>query len=133
MRPGRRATAAALAALLAWSGSAQAADEPLGSDKALHFTVSGAIASGGYVLGALAHQPTAARLTLAVGLGVTAGVAKELWDTAGHGTPSALDLAWDLGGVVVGTLICWGVERLIQTLWPVTAESAAPRQFAAAR
>ncbi len=67
-----------------------------------HFSASIALAGGGYALGALADQrpPPAAR----AGRRGRARrwAAKEVYDAAGHGTPSVRDVVWDALGTSAG-------------------------------
>ena len=103
-------------AVLLVAGSARAEDSPLGADKALHFSACAGIAAAGYAGSWLIAQPVEARLGTAVGLALFAGVAKELLDIRGFGTPSTLDLAWDLAGAVVGASLAWLTDWLV-TRW----------------
>lgn len=96
--------------------SAQSADDWFGADKALHFTASAVIAGGGYALGAALFDDTWPRVTLGVGVGLAAGVGKELVDLAGYGDPSWRDLTWDALGVGVGALAAWGVDMAVRAL-----------------
>lgn len=90
-------------ALLRPAGAAE--DSWTGTDKALHFGISTALAAGSYGLGvALWPEPDerwkAALLSTGVTLG--AGGAKELADLAGLGNPSWKDFTWDVIGLAVG-------------------------------
>jgi uncharacterized protein YfiM (DUF2279 family) len=42
-----------------------------------------------------------------------AGIAKEMYDRAGHGTPSLRDLSWDAIGVATGLVASWLLERAL--------------------
>lgn len=77
-------------------------DPWFGDDKARHFCASLALAGGGYALGALATDDLGGRIALAAALALGAGLAKEAYDAAGHGTPSFRDLAWDALGTSAG-------------------------------
>lgn len=99
--------------------TAQDADPWLGADKALHFTLSAAIAGGGYALGAVWFDDAAPRAAFGAGLALSAGVGKELLDLAGLGDPSWRDLTWDVVGTGVGVLAAWGIDRLIHALRPL--------------
>lgn len=101
---------------------AQSADDWWGRDKALHFTASAAIAGGGYALGVAVFDAPYARVLLGAGLGVAAGVGKELLDLAGYGDPSWRDLAWDAIGVSVGTLAAWGIDMVVRAQRPTTTQ-----------
>ncbi|HVE85241.1 MAG TPA: hypothetical protein VND93_20455 [Myxococcales bacterium] len=103
------------------AGSARAQAPPpdpdpwLGPDKALHFAVSAGIAGGGYGLAGL-WQPSSELQRLVAGgsAALAVGVAKELLDlTAGLGTPSWKDLAWDVAGTAVGLVVAWAVDRFV--------------------
>ncbi|WP_433929138.1 hypothetical protein AB3662_36545 [Sorangium cellulosum] len=90
-----------------WLGSAaqpltRGADPWFGDDKARHFGASMALAGGGYALGALATDDLHGRIALGAALALGAGLAKEAYDAAGHGTPSFRDLVWDALGTTAG-------------------------------
>ncbi|MFO0604220.1 MAG: hypothetical protein U0324_13645 [Polyangiales bacterium] len=112
-RAGPAACGLALA-LAAGAARAQSGDAWFGADKALHFTASALIAGGGYALGAGCFEATAPRVLLGAGLGLAAGVGKELVDLAGYGDPSWRDLAWDALGVGVGVTAAWLVDRALR-------------------
>ncbi|WP_437809638.1 hypothetical protein [Sorangium sp. So ce1078] len=83
-------------------------DPWFGDDKARHFCASIALAGGGYALGALATDDTHGRLALGAAVALGAGLAKEAFDAAGHGTPSFRDLVWDALGTSAGlALSAW--------------------------
>jgi putative lipoprotein len=84
-------------------------DAWLGPDKALHFGVSTAIASGSYAGSALLLDPAWQRALAAAGLTLSVGAGKELYDAGGHGDPSWRDFTWDVLGCAVGV----GVALLI--------------------
>ncbi|MBL8951473.1 MAG: hypothetical protein JNK82_11885 [Myxococcaceae bacterium] len=107
--------AVVLVALCAAS-PALAEDQPLGSDKALHFTACTGIAAAAYAGSWLMGQPVEARLATGMGLALIAGVVKELYDVRGNGTPSMYDVAWDLAGAVTGTALAWLGDWLV-TRW----------------
>jgi putative lipoprotein len=77
-------------------------DPWFGPDKAIHFCASATLAGGGYALGALATDDIAGRLSMGAAMALGAGLAKEVFDATGHGTPSWRDLAWDALGAAVG-------------------------------
>ncbi|WP_437672716.1 hypothetical protein [Sorangium sp. So ce131] len=83
-------------------GPTRAPDPWLGRDKALHFFASAALAGGGYTLGALATDEIPGRLAVGAAVALGAGLAKEVFDAAGYGTPSWRDLAWDALGTSAG-------------------------------
>lgn len=93
------------------------ADDPwLGRDKALHAGLSAGIAAGGYALSVPLVRPRPARAACGIALSLTLGAAKELYDLAGHGDPSARDFTWDVVGALTGagvaTLIDFAVQRV---------------------
>ena len=110
----RLAPALALAAALGFAAPASAADSDpwFGADKALHFGVSAGIAGLSYGGAALLWDDTGLRLGVGASVALSAGIAKELWDLAGNGTPSWKDLTWDLLGTVVGLGLAFGIDRL---------------------
>ncbi|WP_437722295.1 hypothetical protein [Sorangium sp. So ce861] len=77
-------------------------DPWFGDDKARHFCASIALASGGYALGALATDDLHGRIAVGAAVALGAGLAKEAFDAAGHGTPSFRDLVWDALGTSAG-------------------------------
>jgi uncharacterized protein YfiM (DUF2279 family) len=126
-----------LAALLSGPAAAQERDPWLGPDKALHFSLSAALAGGGYALGAALFEEVPPRLAMGAGLALGLGIAKELYDLTGAGTPSWKDLTWDAIGVATGLAIAWAIDRFVlPKLWPRSRPPAtaalrpAPLQFA---
>lgn len=99
-----RACAAVLALGLLLSSErvcAQKAQDPdpfWGPDKALHLGVSAAITGGGYGLSCVIDQNVGARAAIAASIGIGAGLAKEVADALGLGTPSWKDFLWDVIG-----------------------------------
>ncbi|XXX74657.1 hypothetical protein WMF30_44105 [Sorangium sp. So ce134] len=77
-------------------------DPWFGDDKARHFCASIALAGGGYALGALATDDIHGRIAVGAAVALGAGLAKEAFDAAGHGTPSFRDLVWDALGTSAG-------------------------------
>jgi putative lipoprotein len=109
----------ALALVLASSAaSAQSSDDWFGADKALHFSASALIAGGGYAVGAWTFEATWPRVLLGAGVGLAAGVGKELIDLAGDGDPSWRDLAWDALGTGVGVTVAWLIDRAVRAPTP---------------
>ena len=104
----------AAVALLLLGGAAHAADpDPwFGTDKALHFSASAALAMGGYGAAVAFAETPRVRLVYGAAVSLFAGVGKELWDGSGHGSPSLKDFTWDVLGTAVGLLICWGLDQL---------------------
>ncbi len=106
--------AAAMAALLALPTPAKAfePDPWFGRDKALHFSLSSAIAMGGYGAGAFMMENRWFPLALGGGLSLGAGAGKELIDRYAGGDPSWRDFTWDAAGTAVGLGIAYLVDRL---------------------
>lgn len=93
--------------------TAPASDPWFGRDKALHFGVSAGLGAAGYGGGALACDEPWVPLATGTGLALSAGVAKELLDLAGMGSPSWRDLTWDVLGTATGVLSAWAIDRLV--------------------
>ncbi|AKU94251.1 Putative lipoprotein [Labilithrix luteola] len=89
-------------------------DPWFGKDKALHFSVSAAIAAGGYGVGSAIFDARGHALLLGAGLGVLAGAGKEALDATGYGDPSWKDFTWDLIGVAAGLAVAWTVDLLVR-------------------
>jgi putative lipoprotein len=113
----KRPRAAALAALLACVGGGarrvhaqRANDEWLGADKALHASASASVALLGYGGAALVTDDRGMRAGVATAIAIDVGIAKELWDLAGHGDPSRRDLAWDVVGTAAGVAIAAAID-----------------------
>jgi putative lipoprotein len=81
---------------------ARAEDAWWGPDKALHFGVSAGLGATGYGASSLVFENRYARAGAGAGLSLGAGVAKEIRDSLGYGTPSWKDLTWDAAGAAVG-------------------------------
>jgi len=109
---------AGVAAVLLGARPARAADpDPwFGRDKALHFSLSAALATGGYGAMALATDDRRVRLAVGGGFAFSLGIAKELWDLSGHGDASWRDLTWDAVGTVTGLAFAAAVDWTIQKL-----------------
>ena len=109
---------AAVIAVLVGARPARAADpDPwFGRDKALHFSLSAALATGGYGAMALATDDRRVRLAVGGGFAFSLGIAKELWDLSGHGDASWRDLTWDAVGTVTGLAFAAAVDWTIQKL-----------------
>ena len=105
--------------------AAQEADPWVSADKALHFSVSAAIAGAGYGVTAAFNDDLRWKLAIGGGVALSAGVAKELWDLSGHGSPSWKDFTWDVIGVATGLLLSWVIDRYVVT--PLI-DRRAPRQ-----
>lgn len=89
------------------------ADPWFGPDKALHFSVSAALAGGGYGATAAIAEDRRWRLPVGATIALGAGVGKELYDLTGRGDASWRDLAWDVTGTVTGLAVAWLIDRLI--------------------
>jgi putative lipoprotein len=118
-RTRRRSGSAALVLLAALgaalpAGSAAAQDAWLGRDKALHFGVSAGLAAAAYGVSAIWLERPAFRALVGASAALTAGAAKEVWDAAGHGDPSAKDFTWDLLGAVTGTGLSLAVDLTLR-------------------
>ena len=88
---------------VAASGVRAQSDDPwLGRDKLLHFSVSLGITAATYTASVPLFERPWQRALLAVGVGLSLGVAKELYDATGHGDPSWRDLTWDVLGCAAG-------------------------------
>ena len=111
----RRAPLLGLSAIVFYSAINTAqADEWAGQDKALHFSLSAALAMGSYAGASLAWSPRATRLSFAGALAMSAGIAKEVYDLASRdGDASWRDLAWDFFGVAFGLLVAWSVDLIL--------------------
>jgi putative lipoprotein len=73
-----------------------------GQDKALHFTVSIGLGSGGYAGSSLWLDRRWQRAVAGAGFSLTLGAGKELCDLAAHGDASWRDFTWDIAGTAVG-------------------------------
>lgn len=114
--PSFRPAAVALLALgLVCARPARAADaDPwFGRDKALHFGATFTLASGGYAGAALLTERPSLRAVAGAGLGLGAGIAKEVYDRYAGGDPSWRDLGWDAVGTATGVLVAWLVDRYL--------------------
>ena len=85
-------------------------DEWLGPDKRLHFAASASLALLGYGGAALATDDRGMRAGVAAAIAIDVGIAKELWDRAGHGDPSGRDLAWDVLGAATGVAVAAALD-----------------------
>ncbi len=102
-----------------FAGRALAQSDPdpwFAPDKALHFSLSAAIAGAGYVGAAFFTHDVRLRLAVGGGLALLAGTAKELADLAGLlGHPSWRDFTWDVIGTASGLLVSWLIDHFIVT------------------
>jgi putative lipoprotein len=106
----------ALSLLLAPSlASAQPAKTPdpdpwWGTDKALHLGISAGLTGGGYALAAPFVDDVAGRAAIAASVGIGAGLAKEVADALGLGTPSWKDLLWDVIGTGIAVSVSVSID-----------------------
>jgi putative lipoprotein len=116
--------------VLAWLGASAAAahaderDPWFGRDKAYHFSISAALAAGGYGVTRSLTDDRSTCLALGGALALTAGAGKELYDLSGRGDPSLRDLTWDVLGTATGLLLTWAVDRF--WISPPRAHPASP-------
>ncbi|MBS1149680.1 MAG: putative lipoprotein [Myxococcaceae bacterium] len=104
---------AAIALLLAATTARADPDPWFGSDKALHFGFSSALAIAGYGAATTFSPSPKVRAAYGASVALLAGIGKELWDASGPGGASAKDLTWDLLGTAVGVAICWVLDELV--------------------
>jgi putative lipoprotein len=117
----------AAAALIAGAAPARAAppdpDPWFGRDKGLHFAMSSLITGASYGGAAIASPDLRVRIAFGAGIGLAAGVAKELFDLAGLGHPSWKDLTWDIVGVAVGLGVSVTLDLAIRGPHPAAASA----------
>lgn len=100
---------------------AAAQEDPwFAEDKALHFSVSAAIAGGGYALAVPVTEERWQRALFGGSLAIAAGAGKEAYDATGAGTPSYKDFTWDVIGAATGV----GLALLID--WAFTSQPERP-------
>lgn len=82
-------------------------DQWFGQDKAHHFMASAFLTGfSNYALRQEFDQPQGTANTVSVGLVLSIGIAKEIYDgLSGKGTPSFKDIIADAAGIAVGVLI----------------------------
>jgi uncharacterized protein YfiM (DUF2279 family) len=112
--------------LVTGTARAQHREGWFGADKALHVSASALVAGGGYALGAWAFEARGPRVLLGMGLGLAAGVGKEVVDLVGFGDPSWRDLVWDVFGVGVGIAVAYLVDLALSPSSP--ARGAEPQR-----
>jgi putative lipoprotein len=105
---------ALLVPIVGASRPARAEDDWLGADKGLHFTASASLALIGYGGAALVTDDRGMRAGVATALALNVGIAKELWDAAGHGDPSTRDLAWDVVGTATGVAVAAALDWVLR-------------------
>jgi hypothetical protein len=102
-----------LALVLALSIGAQV--EGLGGqDKLAHFAASLVVTDAAWATAAALDAPLWGRALLGASAGAVSGVAKELVDLAGCGTPSLGDLVYDALGVGAGVGFALAVEAILR-------------------
>jgi hypothetical protein len=70
-------------------------------DKKLHLVAGAGVASFSYFTAYAMSDKKNHSLLVALGSGVVAGIAKELWDAQGYGTPSQMDaIATGIGAII---------------------------------
>jgi uncharacterized protein YfiM (DUF2279 family) len=79
-------------------------DRWFGEDKLKHFALSYMITVGGYA-GARFVAGHDESVLIGAGVGLAAGVAKELYDRKTNRSASLRDLLWDVAGVATGMII----------------------------
>lgn len=114
---------AAGALVMTRSTDARAVDpDPwLGRDKALHFSVSAALAAGGYAAGTALFEERWKALALGGSASIAAGAAKEGLDAAGFGDPSWRDFTWDVIGAAVGLGLAYAIDAAVSGGAPAVA------------
>jgi len=80
-------------------------DPWIAPDKFDHLLLSAMLSSSAYLQMKVAHNGTDAALVSSVGLTLTLGVGKELYDIIHPGHPSWKDLAADAMGALLGALV----------------------------
>jgi putative lipoprotein len=116
-RLARSVATAALFAVVASSARPACAADPdpwFGKDKALHFAATGAIAAGGYTLGAFVFDARGHAIVLGASVAFAVGLGKELLDLTGFGDPSWRDLTWDGIGTVAGVASAWAIDLVVR-------------------
>lgn len=76
-----------------------------GTDKALHLGLSAGITGAGYGIAVPITDDVPGRAAFAAAVGLGAGLAKEVADALGLGTPSWKDLLWDAIGTSVAVTV----------------------------
>ncbi len=110
---------------------AAAQEDPwFAEDKALHFSVSAAIAAGGYALAVPVTDERWQRALFGGSLAIAAGAGKEAYDATGAGTPSYKDFTWDVIGAATGVglalFIDWALSPAPSAPAPAVPASRSP-------
>lgn len=112
----RREWAVVILLLLPAAARADDVSDPwFAPDKALHFGVSAGITGLAYGITAAFTDDVRWRLGIGAGVGLAAGIGKELFDLTGRGDPSWKDLAWDVFGVGTGLVLSWLIDAFVVT------------------
>jgi putative lipoprotein len=90
------------------------ADDWFGTDKALHFGVSVALAGSGYAIGTQLFEKRSSALIFGGSISIALGGGKELYDATGRGDPSWKDFTWDVVGTAVGLGLGYGIDRWVR-------------------
>lgn len=85
--------------------AASASDPWFGGDKLKHFFTAAFVQSVAYTTLRATGVDNGPSLAGASAATVGVSVGKELWDRAGHGTPSVRDLTWDVAGAGVASVL----------------------------
>lgn len=123
---------------LGWPVSARAdSNDPWwGRDKALHLTVSAALASGGYALSSLVLDRPWQRASAGAAFSLSLGIAKEIRDSMGYGQASYKDFVFDVAGTALGITLAYLVDWATGESKPppsVTSQATLVRSPAAVR
>ena len=110
------------------TGALAETDEWLGTDKALHGSISGLLAIGGYAGSAQLTDSFALRVTAGAGFALGLGAIKECADLAGFGAPSWKDFAWDAIGAASGVLLAWAIDYFIVRRFLGQSPERSPRE-----
>jgi len=88
-------------------------DSVRGQDKALHFGVSVALAGGAYLATSPVLSEGWQRAVAGASFALALGVGKEGFDlVSGLGTPSVIDLAYDVFGVATGIGVALAIDAV---------------------
>src|SRR5437016_6314791 len=93
--------------VLAQPAHADPRDPWFARDKASHYSVSLALAVGGYETGAIFSQRPPVRLATGVVVALSVGLAKEVSDRRNGGDSSFRDFTWDAIGTATGVVVAW--------------------------
>ncbi len=81
-----------------------------GTDKAAHAAASFGIAGATYSVSACHFSSRVAPLLIGSVVTASAGIGKEIWDSATGGQPSWKDLTWDALGLATGLVVSYLVD-----------------------